>query len=278
MRTRTLTASCELPDILDETVLESIRRTAWVGRELVCLSEADSTNTRAKQLAEEGYPEGTLVVAEYQSAGRGRRGREWEGPSGAGIYMTLVLKPEIEPDNASMLTLIAALAVSAAARKLTGRSVGIKWPNDIVMNGKKICGILTEMSLQSDHIDHIVIGIGINVHNEHFPEEIAGVATSLYLETGEHYRRAVLIEEIWEQFEHYYGIFMETWDLGGLIKEYNAHLVNMNQEVKVLDPREPFEGRSMGITARGELMVDTREGCRLVSSGEVSVRGVYGYV
>ena len=159
MRTRTLTASCELPDILDETVLESIRRTAWVGRELVCLSEADSTNTRAKQLAEEGYPEGTLVVAEYQSAGRGRRGREWEGPSGAGIYMTLVLKPEIEPDNASMLTLVAALAVSAAVRELTGRSVGIKWPNDIVMNGKKISGILTEMSMQSDHVDQIVIGI-----------------------------------------------------------------------------------------------------------------------
>ena len=104
------------------------------------------------------------------------------------------------------------------------------------------------------------------------------MATSLYLETGEHYRRAVLIEEIWERFEHYYEIFMETRDLGGLIREYNAHLVNMNQEVKVLDPKEPFEGRSMGITARGELMVDTWEGRRLVSSGEVSVRGVYGYV
>ena len=146
------------------------------------------------------------------------------------------------------------------------------------MNGKKVCGILTEMSAQMDYVNHIVIGIGINVHNESFPEEIAPVATSLYMETGEHFNRAALIEEVWEQFEHYYAIFMETEDLGGLVKEYDAHLVNRNQIVKVLDPKEPFEGKAMGITPRGELIVDTWESRRLVSAGEVSVRGVYGYV
>lgn len=192
--------------------------------------------------------------------------------------MTLMLKPDIRPDNASMLTLVAALAVAAAIRKCTGRPAGIKWPNDIVMNGKKVCGILTEMSAQVDYVNHVVIGIGINVHNESFPEEIAHMATSLYLETGEHQNRAVLIEEVWEQFEHYYEIFLETEDLSGLAKEYEAHLVNMHQIVKVLDPKEPFEGKAMGITARGELMVDTWESRRLVSAGEVSVRGVYGYV
>ena len=267
-----------VPDTLSEEELKSIRKTAWVGQEIFYYPVIDSTNTRAKQLAEEDYPTGTLVVAGQQDAGRGRRGRSFESPQGAGIFMTLMLKPELSPVNAPMLTLVAALAVSAAIVKTTGRPAGIKWPNDIVMNGKKVCGILTEMSAQMDYVNHIVIGIGINVHNESFPEEIAPVATSLYMETGEHFNRAALIEEVWEQFEHYYAIFMETEDLSGLVKEYDTHLINRNQIVKVLDPKEPFEGKAMGITPRGELIVDTWESRRLVSAGEVSVRGVYGYV
>lgn len=267
-----------VPDTLSENELKSIRRTEWIGEEIFYFPVIDSTNTKAKQLAEEGYPAGTLVVAEQQDAGRGRRGRNWESPRGSGIFMTLMLKPDIRPDNASMLTLVAALAVAAAIRKCTGRPAGIKWPNDIVMNGKKVCGILTEMSAQIDYVNHVVVGIGINVHNESFPEELSDMATSLYLETGEHQNRAKLIEEVWEQFERYYEVFLQTEDLSGLVKEYEAHLVNMHQIVKVLDPKEPFEGKAMGITARGELMVDTWESRRLVSAGEVSVRGVYGYV
>ncbi len=266
------------PDILSEEEIKSLRRTEWAGQEIFCFPVLDSTNTRAKQLAEEGYPSGTLVVAEQQNAGRGRRGRNWESPRGTGIFMTLMLRPEIYPDNASMLTLVAALAVSKAITKCTDRPAGIKWPNDIVMNGKKVCGILTEMSAQFDYVDYIVIGIGINVHNESFPEDIAHMATSLYRETGQHIKRAALIEETLEQLEHYYAVYMETQDLRGLVKEYDAHLVNKNQMVRVLDPKEPFEGKAMGITPRGELIVDTWESRRLVSAGEVSVRGVYGYV
>lgn len=266
------------PDTVSEEELKSIRKTEWVGQEIFYFPVLDSTNTKAKQLAEEGYPSGTLVVAEQQDAGRGRRGREWASPRGVGIFMTLMLKPDILPNNASMLTLVAALAVAAAIRKCTGRPAGIKWPNDIVMNGKKVCGILTEMSAQIDYVNHVVVGIGINVHNESFPEDIAQIATSLYLETGARYQRAALIEEIWEQFERYYAVFLQTQDLSGLVKEYEAHLVNMHQSVRVIDPKESFEGRAMGITPRGELMVDTWESRRLVSAGEVSVRGIYGYV
>ena len=266
------------PDTVSEEELKSIRKTEWIGQEIFYFPVLDSTNTKAKQLAEEGYPSGTLVVAEQQDAGRGRRGRDWASPRGVGIFMTLMLKPDILPNNASMLTLVAALAVAAGIRKCTGRPAGIKWPNDIVMNGKKVCGILTEMSAQIDYVNHVVVGIGINVHNESFPEDIAPTATSLYLETGVHYRRAALIEEIWEQFERYYAVFLQTQDLSGLVKEYEAHLVNMHQSVRVIDPKEPFEGRAMGITPRGELMVDTWESRRLVSAGEVSVRGIYGYV
>lgn len=268
----------ETPDVLSETELKSIRQTEWAGEEIFYFPVIDSTNTKAKQLAEEGYPTGTLVVAEQQESGRGRRGRSWESPRGTGIFMTVLLKPEINPNNASMLTLVAALAVSAAITKQTGRPAGIKWPNDIVMNGKKVCGILTEMSAQFDYVNHIVVGIGINVHNSSFPKEISDMATSLYIETKEHFNRAALVEEILEQFEGYYAEYLKTEDLSGLVKEYNAHLVNMHQIVKVLDPKEPFEGKAMGITPRGELIVDTWESRKLVSAGEVSVRGIYGYV
>lgn len=267
-----------VPDRLSESELQSIRKTFWAGKEIFYYDVIDSTNTRAKQLAEEGHGTGTLVVADRQDAGRGRRGRSWEGPAGNGIYMTLVLKPEINPNNASMLTLVAALAVSGAITTCTGVKAGIKWPNDIVMDGKKVCGILTEMSAQFDYVNHIVVGIGINVHNESFPKEIEDVATSIYLQSGEHINRARLIEEILEQFERYYAIYLKTEDLSGLVNEYNSRLVNMQQKVRVLDPNEPYEGKAMGITGRGELIVDTWESRKLVSSGEVSVRGIYGYV
>ncbi len=266
------------PDLMNKVELESIRNTTWAGQEIYYYDVTDSTNIRAKELAEEGHPSGTLVVADRQEAGRGRRGRSWDSPPGTGIFMTLLLKPEMNPNHASMLTLVAAMAVARAISKCAGTEALIKWPNDIVIGGKKICGILTEMSAQFDFINHIVIGIGINVHNEHFPEEIAETAGSIFLQTGKRIRRAELIEQILEQFEHYYAIFMETEDLSGLVREYNSILVNMNKSVRVLDPKEPFEGKAMGITKKGELIVDTWESRKMVSSGEVSVRGLYGYV
>ena len=266
------------PDLMNKVELESIRNTTWAGQEIYYYDVTDSTNIRAKELAEEGHPSGTLVVADRQESGRGRRGRSWDSPSGTGIFMTLLLKPEMNPNHASMLTLVAAMAVARAISKCADTEALIKCPNDIVIGGKKICGILTEMSAQFDFINHIVIGIGINVHNEHFPEEIVETASSILLQTGKRIRRAELIEQILEQFEHYYAIFMETEDLSGLVKEYNSILVNMNKSVRVLDPKEPFEGKAMGITKKGELIVDTWESRKMVSSGEVSVRGLYGYV
>ena len=124
------------------------------------------------------------------------------------------------------------------------------------MNGRKVCGILTEMSAQLDYINHVVIGIGINVRNQSFPKEIEQIATSILMETGLRVNRAELIE----QFERYYEIFLETEDLSGLVKEYNAHLINMQKQVRVLDPKEPYEAKAMGITPHGELIVDTWEG------------------
>ncbi|MDD6156967.1 MAG: biotin--[acetyl-CoA-carboxylase] ligase [Lachnospiraceae bacterium] len=266
------------PDIMSAEELKSNRKTKWMGQEILYFDSIDSTNTKAKQLAEENYPSGTLVVADRQTAGRGRRGRNWESPQHTGIFMTLMVKPDMNPNNASMLTLVAALAVAKAITEVTQLPAQIKWPNDIVINGHKIVGILTEMSAQIDYINHVVIGIGINVHNESFPQELRETASSLLLESGKRFRRADIIEAFLEHFEKYYEVFLETQDLEALMNEYNRMLVNREKFVRVLDPKEPFEGKAMGITKKGELIVDTWESRKLVSSGEVSVRGIYGYV
>lgn len=268
------------PDLLNKNELESIWKTAWIGTRLECFDVIGSTNTAAMQMAEEGAPHGTLVVADRQDSGKGRRGRAWIVPAGIAIAMSIVLKPqELLPEHAPQLTLVAALAVARAIEQQTGLSVQIKWPNDIVIDGKKVCGILTEMSTQIDYINHIVVGIGINVHNEQFPEELSDRATSLYLSSGgRRYSRAALVEAVCEQFEYFYGIFMQTQDMSGLKEVYDDCLVNRGRTVRILDPKGEYEGVAQGITPQGALEVDTADGRRLVDSGEVSVRGVYGYV
>lgn len=267
------------PDLMTEAEIKSLMHTEWVAREVLYFDTIDSTNTKAQELAEKGYQSGTLVVADKQESGKGRRGRSWVSPSGTGIFMTLMIKPDINPNNASMLTLVAALAVAKAITSVTGEEALIKWPNDIVVNGKKVCGILTEMNAQFDYINHIVVGIGINVHNESFPEEISQMASSLMIEAGgKRFHRAQIIAETMSYFEQYYDTFLKTQDLSALVREYDELLVNRNKSVRVLDPKEPFDGKAMGITSKGELIVDTWESRKLVSSGEVSVRGIYGYV
>lgn len=267
------------PDLMTEAEIKSLMHTDWVAKEVLYFDTIDSTNTKAQELAEKGYQSGTLVVADKQDSGKGRRGRSWVSPSGTGIFMTLMIKPDINPNNASMLTLVAALAVAKAITSVTGEEALIKWPNDIVVNGKKVCGILTEMNAQFDYINHIVVGIGINVHNESFPEEISQMASSLMIEAGgKRFHRAQIIAETMSYFEQYYDTFLKTQDLSALVREYDKLLVNRNKSVRVLDPKEPFDGKAMGITPKGELIVDTWESRKLVSSGEVSVRGIYGYV
>ena len=267
------------PDLMTEAEIKSLMHTEWVAKEVLYFDTIDSTNTKAQELAEKGYPSGTLVVADKQESGKGRRGRSWVSPSGTGIFMTLMIKPDINPNNASMLTLVAALAVAKAITSVTGEEAMIKWPNDIVVNSKKVCGILTEMNAQFDYINHIVVGIGINVHNESFPEEISQMASSLMIEAGgKRFHRAQIIAETMSYFEQYYDTFLKTHHHSALVREYDELLVNRNKSVRVLDPKEPFDGKAMGITPKGELIVDTWESRKLVSSGEVSVRGIYGYV
>lgn len=267
------------PDVISAEEIRSRLDTRWAGTEVRYFKTIDSTNNKAKRMAEEGASHGTLVLAEEQTQGKGRRGKSWNMQKGSAIAMTIVVRPQIRPEKASMLTLIMGLAVAKACRRLLNLDTMIKWPNDIVLNGKKICGILTEMSTEMNVINYLVIGAGINVNISHFPEEIQGVATSLKLETGKEMNRAEIIQECMSRFEEYYEKFMKTVDFSALQKEYNEILVNYDREVCVMEPGNEYSGISRGINDKGELLVEKADGTvTAVYAGEVSVRGIYGYV
>ena len=263
--------------IYNETTIADQIHTKWAGKTVHFARETDSTNLWIKRLAKEGAPEGTLALAEFQSAGRGRLGRSWEVPEGTSVMMSILLRPKFEPQYAPMLTLVMGMAVAKAVKKF-GFDVSIKWPNDVVVSHKKICGILTEMGVRDGKIDYAVIGVGINVNIREFPEEMADKATSLYLESGKEFDRSQIPGLVMEAFEKYYEKFAATCDLSGLKEEYESILANYNQPVRVL-AKEPYEGVARGITDGGELLVEKTDGTIVaVSAGEVSVRGLYSYV
>lgn len=237
----------------------------------------DSTNTRAKEIAEkEAEASHTLVLAQEQSAGRGRRGRSWASDRG-GIWMSLLLRPEIEMSAVSSITLLAALCVAKAIRE-EGVGAFIKWPNDLVLEGKKLCGILTEMSADMDGLRYLICGIGINVNQEAFPEEISAHTISLRMHTKKRWVRKRLIKSFLEYFFLYYQRFIKSGSIGFMKEEYERFLINKGREVRVLDPKGEYSARALGINEGGELIIEKEGGERLcLMSGEVSVRGVYGY-
>lgn len=256
----------------------SVSDTKWLGREILHLRNTDSTNEEIKRQAEIKN-QGFVVVADTQSAGRGRLGRTWESADEGGIWMSFLLKPEISPDKASQITLIAALATALAIRNVTGLPGYIKWPNDIVINRKKIVGILTEMSTGPDKINYVVVGIGINANISSFPDNISDYAGSLMIEGNKPVDRNRIIAELLKKFEEYYEIFLKDSSLAGIMAEYEKLLINKGSEVVLSDGGVPMVRTAVGISDKGELLVKDESGViTTVLAGEVSVRGLYGYV
>lgn len=268
------------PNTIAEEEIASRLKTERMGKKICYFSIIDSTNQYAKRIGEDGAPEGTLVIADEQTAGKGRSGRHWVTPPKTAIAFTLLLRPTLPPSRISMVTLVMGLAVCNAIQDLYHLPVGIKWPNDVVIEGRKICGILTEMSAEMDGVHYIVIGVGINTNLTTFPDEIRDVATSLQLQLGHPVDRAEVLCRVIELFEQYYEKFEKDGDLRELQEIYNEELLNLNERVRVLDPKGEYTGTALGIDPEGQLLVrrdDTGEVVK-VWSGEVSVRGIYGYV
>lgn len=229
-----------------------------------------STNDRAKELAAAQAPEGTLVVAEGQSAGRGRLGRQWESPLGVGLYVSLVLRPPLPPHELPQITLTTAVAVARALERTVGAAPGIKWPNDLLLGGKKVGGILTEMETESDQMRHLVVGLGLNVNNREFPEEIAGTATSLALALGRPLARVPLLKAWLEEFEGLYRRFL-AGEFPAILEEWKRYTVTLGRQVAVRQGPTTVRGLAREVAPDGALLIETAPGEVVrVTSGEIA--------
>lgn len=235
------------------------------------LETVDSTNEECKRQAVKGKNDGLLVVCDYQSAGKGRLGRTWVAESHDNLCMSFLLYPDISPMKAPQLTLLTGMAVCEAIKEVTGLNPGIKWPNDILVNGKKVVGILTELSAEIDCIKYVVVGIGINVNNSSFSEELKNKATSMYIETGKKFYRKDFIKPIADRLMEYYKQFCAE-GFAPFTEKYNSLCLNIGQEVKTIG-REEIEGTALGINSEGCLMIKDSTGkIHDVFTGEVSLR------
>jgi BirA family transcriptional regulator, biotin operon repressor / biotin---[acetyl-CoA-carboxylase] ligase len=250
------------PDVITAEEIALGLKTKVLGREIVYRDQVDSTNALATELAFQGAPEGTLVVADQQMGGRGRRGRSWFSPPGKGVWMSLILRPSLSTAYASQLTLVAAIALSRALTALTGKQAGIKWPNDILFGDKKCCGILTEMHADHDRIHHIVLGIGINVNMEEqeFPEELRSIASSLRIVKGEPLVRSQVIQTVLAQLEPLYEQYVKAGGFSTLREEWKRESLTLGKKIRAVVPRGEIEGIAVDIDEAGALCVRTADG------------------
>lgn len=262
------------PDVITPEEITPGLDTKVIGKSIFCFDQIDSTNEEAKRRAVSDAPDGSLFVADQQLGGKGRLGRAWASPAGTGLWFSILLRAGMLPARVTGLTLLAGLAVCRAVRAFTGCEARIKWPNDIVIGSKKVCGILTELSAEIDRVNYVVVGIGVNVNTPSFPEELRKKATSLLLETGAPVSRTGLLREILRRFEEI--LAQEKRDGAALLEEYRRRCVSLNRKVGFTREGRALEGVATGIASGGELIVSCEGKEILVSSGEVTVQGIYG--
>ena len=258
-------------DVISPEEITAALDTGFIGRSVFCLEETDSTNSECKRHSD--YPDGTVFTAEIQTGGRGRRGKEWSSPKGVGAWFSVLLKPDMRPEDVSKITLIAGLAVCRAI----GCGAMIKYPNDIVIGSRKVCGILTELSAEIDAVNYIVCGIGINVNTPLFDGELQERATSLFIETGKRHSRARVIAAVLNELEPLYKDFLKH-GISNIMDEYRRLCVTLGRDVAVRFGGRTAVGRCTAINDDGSIEIETENGSVTVNSGEVSVRGIYGYI
>ena len=264
----------DAPDLLLPSEIQIGLDTQIIGKEMDYLPSVDSTNRRAKKLAYHGAPEGTIVVAEEQEGGKGRLDRNFYSPRGKGIWFSVVLRPNFLPHEAPQCTLMVAVAVAEAMARFNLRAE-IKWPNDILFNGKKIVGILTEMTCEIGKINYVVIGIGINVNisRKEFPKELQDVATSLSEMNGAPLSRVEFFRAVLEELDKIY-ITVKTAGFGEVFTRWKKYSVTLGKNIRVISPSdgEIFTGKAVDLNQEGALIVETEQGLRTVYAGDVSIR------
>jgi BirA family transcriptional regulator, biotin operon repressor / biotin---[acetyl-CoA-carboxylase] ligase len=261
----------QVPDILTPDMLRHRLKGGLFGKRIHHFFKTDSTNRVALQLGHAGEPEGTVVVAEEQTAGRGRAGRSWVSERASGIYVTLLLRPRLAPVQAPLLTMMAGLSVHAAAEAVTGLNVDLKWPNDLLIGGKKAGGILTEMLAEPSQVRFVIVGIGLNVNQEKFPGELANIATSLRMETGKRHSRMELLVRLLREFESDYNRFLREGVSGVVARFETVSSYARGKRVRVSNGSESYVGTTAGLGPEGLLQVEREDGRLMtVIAGDVA--------
>lgn len=261
------------PDKLFPVFIKRELNTGFIGQDIYYCPVITSTNTLAKELAIQGAAEGTLIIAEEQTQGRGRMGREWSSPAGKNILISLILRPHLSPIQISYITMIASLSVVRTIRTLTPLEAGIKWPNDIMIRERKVGGILTEFSAEQDQVIYVVVGIGVNLNFDPtiYPE-IAHTATSIYLELGQELPRLKFLVTLLQELERVYKELQAGRD-SLVLTEWRASLMMLNKEVRVISEQETLEGIAEEIDKHGALILRLASGRQIkVYTGDVSLR------
>lgn len=265
------------PDVLTPEEIRCGLRTRTIGKKIVVLQEVDSTNEEAKRQAQCGAPDGSVFLAEQQTGGKGRLGRIWESPAGTGIWFSVLLRPSLVPSEISSITLLAGIAVCRGIRSTTGCAAKLKWPNDVVIGSRKVCGILTEMAAEIERVEYVVLGIGINVNTEAFPAELAEKATSLRIEAGSAFPRAAILRAVLEELESLLLGAKTGCAFQEILDEYKSLCVSLNRRVGFFWNGVRQTGMAVDVSSSGELIVERDGGGRVpINAGEVVVQGIYG--
>lgn len=246
------------PDLLMPAEIQSDLDTEVVGGKVVCLQQADSTNMRAFELGEQGAPEGTVVLADSQSLGKGRLGRRWESPAGVNLYASVLLRPAILPMEASQLTFVSAVAAVEAVAEISGLPARVKWPNDILIGGKKVAGLLNEMSGESERINFVVLGIGVNLNMqpEQFPEDLRYPATSVAIELGRPVSRIDFARLLIRRLDDLYGLYRRE-GFSPILRRWESHCDLIGRQVEVDLNGRLLRGTVSGLDPQGGLLVDS---------------------
>ena len=260
-----------VPDILTPDMLRQRLKGSLFGKRIFHFFKTDSTNRVALELGHAGEPEGAVVLAEEQTAGRGRAGRAWHSQRAAGIYVTLLLRPKLAPVQAPLLTMMAGLSAHSAVQALTGLDVDLKWPNDLLIRGKKVGGILTEMHAEPNQVRFVIVGIGLNANQDKFPVEIASIATSLLAETGKSQSRMELLVRLLREFEGDYNRFLRD-GVGSVVARFESiSSYARGKRVRVTNGSESYVGTTAGLGPEGLLQVEREDGrVMAVISGDVT--------